>query len=184
MSDKKILKIKIKDNLKGVSPVVATVLLVGMTVFVTAIVWVIVDNIVEDEMKKGDACFGVFDKVSLNDRFTCYNSDSNELEFSIDVEDIEIEGILVGIFGNENSTNFMILKETSEISGLEMYGEDGGKTDDIVAPEKNSGRTYVFDLSLADIDEGELISISIAPLIDEIQCEVSDSLSDFSNCMS
>lgn len=178
MVNKKFLKTRFKDDRRGVSAVIATVLLIGLTVFAVAIVWGIINTFIGDEIDRGDACFGIFGEVSIHDPFTCYNGSSNELEFSIRVGDIEVEEILVRISGNESSVNFKLTEEGSEIDNLEMYD----RNNTVVSPGKNSILTYRFNIDNSGIKEERLRSMEIAPLIDGVQCETSDSKSNFASC--
>lgn len=179
MSDKifSFKRVKIQNS-KGLSVVIGTILLIALTLVVVTVVWGIVNNIVQEETEGVSACFGNFGKVTLNDRFTCYNSSGNELEFSIDVGEIEVDSISVAISVNGSSANFQIDKG-STIQNLRMY--NGSST--IFLPGENEGFTYIFDLGNAGFN-GEPDSLRLAPVISEVQCEVSDTISDFASCSS
>ena len=82
---------------KGVSAVVATVIIVALTVTAGAIIWGIVSNLVGEQLDEGEACFGVFDQVKLNNDYTCYDETTDRLQFSLTVGDIDINGVLVSV---------------------------------------------------------------------------------------
>ncbi|MEX0921120.1 MAG: hypothetical protein WDZ62_02555 [Candidatus Pacearchaeota archaeon] len=177
MVNKKPYVLKIK-NTKGLSVVIGTVLLIALTLFIVAIVWGIINNIVQSETEGASACFGSFEEVKLNQRFTCYNSSGKELHFSINVKEVDLDGILVAISIEGSSINFELEEESSSIENLRMYS--GGE---VSAPGKNSGLTYIFDLGSAGFEESP-DTIRIAPKIDGIQCEVSDTITEFESCSS
>lgn len=167
-------------NKKGVAPIVATMLLIVLVLVLVATIWVIVNNLVEDKLGESEACFGIFEKVNLNSRYTCYYSDSNKFQFSINIEDVDVDEILVGISAEGTSVNFKINKTGSEIANLVMYST--GDTN-IILPSKNAGLTYVFNMTGAGFSE-IADSITIAPIIKGTQCSASDSIYKIDRCTS
>jgi flagellin-like protein len=167
-------------NKKGVAPVVATILLIALVIVIVAVVWVIVNNLVKGGLEESEACFGIFEKVSLNPGYTCYNSGSNEFWFSISIGDIDVDEILVGISAEGSSSTFKISKTSSEIDNLVMYPT---RSSSITLPSKNAGLTYIFNMTGAGFSEAPN-SISIAPIIKGVQCSVSDSMHEIDRCSS
>lgn len=163
-------------NKKALAPIVATVILIALVLAVVAIIWGIVNNIVKGGLEESEACFGVFDKVSLNSEYTCYIND--DFRFSISIGDIDVDEILVGISAEGNSATFRISKTPSEIDNLVMY--PSGSTD-IQLPGKDAGYTYVFNMTGAGFSENP-DSISIAPVVSGTQCSVSDSMNQIERC--
>ena len=165
-----------KLNKKGIASIVATVMLIALTIVLVGIMWAIINNLVEKETESSGSCFGIFEKVSLNSEYTCYIN--NEFRFSINIGDIDVDEILVGISTEGDSSTFKISKIPSEIDNLVMYP---GGSSSISLPSKNAGLTYVFDMAgagfLSDPD-----SISIAPIIKGAQCDISDSMNEIERC--
>ncbi len=164
-------------NKKGVAPIIATVILIALVMVVVASVWVLVNNLVKDKLEESGACFGIFEKVNLNSRYTCDNSDSNEFWFSIDIGDVDVDNVLVGISAGGTSVTFRINETGSEIDNLVMYSGSSN----IVLPSKNAGLTYILDLTGTDFSE-DVNSINIAPMIEGTQCSISDSMYDIDRC--
>src|SRR3989344_7007422 len=102
----------VKRGKKGLSEIVSVVLILALTVTLVGIVWAVVNNLVEDNLSKS-SCFETFGKISINNDFTCYNSSSNELQFSISIEDISLDAVLVAISAEGFSESFKITKEGS-----------------------------------------------------------------------
>jgi len=168
-------------NKKAISDVVATVIMIALVMITAGIVWAIVNNIVKGQTGSAKACFGIYDKVSINPKYTCYNSNTNELKFSINMKDVEVDSVLVAISGTTGGKAIEIKKDGSSFNYLKKSGEVSyGST--VYLPKKNSGTTYIVDANALGI--GEADSIEIAPKISNNQCEVSDSLPTIEECLS
>ena len=168
---------------KGASEIVTTAMLIALAVISVGIVWIVVNNIVSENVQNSEACFGIFEKVILNSRYVCYNSSSNELIFSISVEDIEIDEILLGITVGGTGKSFRIYSQEGTVEGIRRYSDSGygSSGESIKIPEKNSGLTYILNLTHAELS-GKPNNIQIAPLIEGVQCEISSSISQIENC--
>ncbi len=163
-------------NKKALSAVIVTLMLIALALVAITIVWVVVNNLIEEGLEDVESCANIFDKVQINERYTCYNSSDNELQFSINIGDLEVEGIRVSVSGGGTSSSFEFDKTPRTVSGLTNYS-DGG--DIVFIPKKNSGLTYVYDVSgLPESPD----SIQIAPIINGKQCGVSDAAYDFPAC--
>jgi len=167
-----------KLNRKAISGVIAAVILIALTVGIISIVWVVVNNLVTTELEGAQSCFGVFEKVTINNQYTCYDSSSNMFQFSISVGDLEAEEVLVSISGEGQSKSFKITNTASIIDNVLNY--TGGQS--IILPKTNSGLTYVYDLTAGGFSSSP-DKVEIAPIINKKQCGVSDSLSDIENCL-
>ena len=165
-------------NKKGVAPIVATVLLIALVMVIVVAVWAVVNNLVKGKLEESGACFGIFEKVSLNSRYTCYNSNLNEFWFSISIDDLDVDEVLVGISAEGSSVSFKISKTSSEIDNLVMYPT---RSPDIILPSKNAGLTYILNITGAGFSEAP-DSISIAPIISGTQCSISDSMHQIDRC--
>ncbi len=163
-------------NKKALAPIVATLILILLVIAVVVIIWGIVNNIVKGGLEESEACFGVFDKVSLNSEYTCYIGD--DFRFSISIGDLDVDEVLVGISAEGSSSTFKISKTVSQIDNLVTY-PDG--LSDVKLPSKNAGLTYVFNITGAGFSE-KPDSISIAPIIKGTQCSVSDSMNQIERC--
>ena len=166
------------DQKRGLSGVVETVIMIALTIAVVSLVWVIVNNLVQKNIESSESCFGVFDKVSLNPRYTCYNNTASqdELWFSISVGDIEkVDDILVAISGGGTSTSFKILEDAP--SELEYFN----RTQPVGIPKKYQGLTYIYNLpAFSPAPE----RVEIALIIDGEVCGEIDSIEQFDSCSS
>jgi len=156
-TEKRKSKIFGNSDKKGISAIIATVILIALAVAAIAIIWVYV-------------------KVTLNDRFTCYDAPSNETVFSISIGDVEVDEILVGISAGGTSKSLRIRNDAA-VEYLDMWPSSG----DLKLPGKNEGLTYVLDMRGAELI-GPPSIIQISPVIKGVQCDVSDSMVQIESC--
>lgn len=169
---------KMTLNKNGLSGVITTVLMIALAMAAVVIVWTVVNNIVSDKLEETESCFGVFGKISINSRYTCYNESSNEFQFSVSIGDIDVGEVLVSISGEGQTQSFKLDNEAKVIDGLIKYPD---RSTSIKLPGKNSGLTYIFEMTGAGFSEAP-DSISLVPVINGKQCEVADSLSQIDSC--
>ena len=167
-------------NKKGVSAILGTIIMIALVLVIVGIVWGVVNNLIEPKLKKSESCFGIFEQITINDYYTCYDSNSTlkELKFAINVNDLEVDGIVVGVFGQKSSTTF-------KIPGTYPYLKmsNGNLGEEVTPPGENSGLSYVLilnDTNQPDIGTPEIIKI--APIINEEQCDFTEVLSEIAKC--
>ncbi len=163
-----------KDK-RGLSGVVAVMILVMLTVSLVSIIWVVVNKVVKQNVKQSSSCFGIFDKITIDNSYTCYDSQNNELQFAIDMGDIDVDKVVISITSGGNSRNFELANSLLTISDLRGYPNE----EQVKLPEKNSGRTYLVSGFSTSPD-----SIKIAPVVNGHLCDVSDSLNEIDDCLS
>jgi len=174
-------------NKKGVSLVVASMLLILIVIIVGMIIWGVVSNLVDEQLGDAEACFGVFEEVTFNERYSCYNSSFDLLQISISIADINVDGIVFKIEGEGQTKSFTItndLRAASEFGGLlANYPNPEFGVDAMILPgagEGNSGATYVYDVSEILTEAPDIITIT--PIVNEKQCEISDTLVQLDPC--
>ncbi|MFH1326970.1 MAG: archaellin/type IV pilin N-terminal domain-containing protein [archaeon] len=165
-------------NKRGLSAVVAALLLVLLTIVLVGILWVVISNLVEGNLDKTQSCLDIFEKVTLGDAYTCYNDSSDELHFSINLKDIKVDGVLVSISGAGSRQSLTITNTLTQITNIRPY--TGEYLEDVQLPEQNGGRTYVFNASATGVFWPD--KIEIAPIINGNQCDVSDSILEIDRC--
>jgi len=165
-------------NKHGLSTVVATLLLVLLTVALVGIVWGVIKNITEDSLPN-QGCLNIFEKLKFNYEYTCYNASSGNMLLSISEEDINISKAVITIGYPGSSKSIEILESSSTV--LYLWPYNGNPGDNVILPGANSGTTYVYNLSAAGFS-GRPDSVKITPVIDKEQCATSDSLDEIDNC--
>ncbi len=167
-------------NKKGISEVLATVILIGITIGVVSLVWVVVNSLVHKNIQSSQACLGISDKVQLNPAYTCYNNSgsANELWFSINVGDIStIKDILVSITGGGGSVSFKIIGDNP--AQLQYFNRT--KPTNMSLPGKNEGLSYIYTLPASFPAPTK---IEIAPIINGEMCGGIVPINQFDSCSS
>jgi len=161
---------------KGVSGVITVVLLISLVLATVAIVWATMQNLVGERLEKATSCSGIFEKISLNKGYTCYNDSSKEMLVSIKVEDVEINKIMISISGGGDS-------KTIEIPDSSNYTKPyrGDYPQEIYLPGKNAGKTYVLNLTGLDFSE-KPTSVIIYPVVKGKKCPASDTILPIADC--
>ena len=173
-------RVGVLKNKHGLSEVVSIVLFLALVVVMVGLVWMVVNNLVKDKLSSTGSCFDTAGKVSINSRYTCYNSSSNEFQFSISLGDLDVEEVLIGFSSVGTSESFTITNVNSTIENVVSYPS---RNVNVTLPKKNGGLTYLFDMDAAGFS-GTPDSIRIAPVIDGNQCETSDTLNQIDDCQS
>ena len=165
-------------NKRGLSGVITVVIMIALVMAAAVIVWVVVNNIVKGQLEGVESCFGVYGKVTINNQYTCYDTIGKKFQFSIKIEDIDVDSVLVSISGEGATKSYTITNQAQTIANLANYTSGGFGTDSIKLPGKNGGLTYISSefITIPDL-------IQIAPIIDGKQCEASDSLSEIDDCL-
>jgi hypothetical protein len=166
----------LKKNKKGVSTLVATVLMLALTFAMFVLVFVLVRNIVDKNIESSEACYNTFEKVTLDSRYTCYNSSggANEVQFAVIVGDLDdLEDIIVGIASQGDGTTFRVAEDPIELT---YYN----RTQGVRVPGKNSGYTYIYNVSSFFSSHAD--SIEIAPVVNGETCSTSYSINQLDSC--
>jgi flagellin-like protein len=158
-------------NRKGVSEIIATVIIIALVLLITGIVWTAVNGLIQSRIGNAEACFGNFNKITLDKQFTCYDSNLKETRFMIVVGDVNVDEVLVSVSSNSSSQSFKLSNTEQTISGLTYLNGTAA----VRLPEKNGGTTFVYTFDGAR-------TIKIAPIISGNQCEVSDSIPALDDC--
>lgn len=164
---------------RAISGVITAVVMIALVMAASSIVWVIVNNLVKEKLDEAGSCFDTFEKVTINNRYTCYNASSSELQISVNVADIELTELLVSVSGEGESKSFKLDKNELSNGYLSYYPTHNQP---VSIPGKNSGRTYIFDTIAAGVSNPS--SVQVAPVVGGRQCEVTDSLQSIDRCLS
>ncbi len=165
---------KKKLKKKGLSTIIVTVLLIGLTIVAVGLVAVTVNNLIKGKMSKTEACFGNFGKVSINPQYTCYTNTGNLFQFSLSIEDIDVEKVVIGISSAGQTKSYTLPGTYADVKNY----TSGTYNTKLSLPEKNAGTTYVTNFFTSKPD-----SVKIAPVINGQQCDVSDTMYEIDSCM-
>ena len=147
-------------NKRGISTIIATLLLVVLTIVLVAVVWTVIN---------------VYNDITLNNEYSCYNSSSNQVQFSLNIGGSSVDGALVSISGPSQSKSFTITTQTQASQGLSNYPDGSSQ---VILPGINSGSTYLYSWTGSSAPN----SIQVAPVIGGQQCSASDSIQKLDDC--
>ena len=170
-------------NRKGLSAVIATLMLVLLTLVLIGILWTVISNLVDTRLKNTESCFDIFEKVKINEQYTCFNvtGATEELQFSISLSDITINQLVISISGSGQQKSITLTNQDTLFPYLKPY--NGAYNTNVKLPQANSGLTYVYNLTSQGFS-GKPGKIEIAPIISGNQCDVSDTTSEIVYCTS
>ncbi|MCR4327201.1 MAG: hypothetical protein NUV46_01320 [Nanoarchaeota archaeon] len=166
---------------KGLSQIVSTVLIVLITVALIAGFWAIINSYINSNLNRASACNDIFEKVSINPDYTCYDSSSNSMLISISRSEFEMDSLFVSVSNESESMSFTLENTPKLIDGVVYYygvsvvGEEVPL--EVSLPGNESGRTYCFS---GVKSKPSLIDLS--PKRFGFQCGVVDSVNEIPFC--
>lgn len=146
-------------NKRGVSEVIATVLLILVTIVAAVFIGMIAIPMIKDSLSKSD-CVKTVGKLNIIDNiaYSCYNDSKTSLMIEKKtMGDLKLEGIAVSLSGNEKSFLFKI-KNGEQLENTTM--SDGSLILNI--PDDGEARTYNFTTAPGF----EMIKAEIAPILE------------------
>lgn len=162
-------------NKRGVSGVIGVVILIALVMAAAILVWVVVRNMIEGKLE-GTSCVDAYDQITLNPKYTCFDNTNTRVVFSINRKDMDIGSILIVVASGGTTKTFELTSTDTDVTGIEDY-----PTADAAEkmPGKNEGATYRCTVAPCTTSPD---SVEIAPVIDNKQCESSDSITDIPLC--
>lgn len=149
---------------RGVSPVIATVLLLVISVILVAIIAAFLVPFVRDSVDQSSDCFKVLNKVRLvQTEYSCYTEGANaSTGFSVQVDNVDISGFTAILYAQGRAEPFDILRGTTGgQQGIRMLeGLYGGPLE---VPLSGGLRTYVA--------KGTYTKVEVAPILESGTCE-------------
>lgn len=158
-------------NRLGVSPVVATVLLLVLTIVIGSIVFSVVLPFVDDKLGESKACLDVFEGVEFAESsFNCYNLTAPTVEtgFSVKINKEKVEGVRIALIDSNENSDVVEIRQSSSNPGLRMVGSAvGAYNTPLTFPTAGGQRTYLAS--------GTYKKAEIAPITDSGEiCAVGD----------
>ena len=179
------MKINIADK-RALSSLITMLLTIALVLILMGILFAMTQGLIQDRIQKTEKCMDILDKININQENTCYKSvaaaGSRELQFSIEVKELTIDDVLVTINDGANSKSFKLKDDATKyfvaqyLITVIQYGID------LEIPDKNEGITYVADLTNPNLNLGKPISVKIAPVVGDEQCDTIDTLIEIPIC--
>jgi flagellin-like protein len=157
---------------RGVSPVIAAVLLIIITVAAAALIMSFVLPFVKDELSNSGSCLDVLEGIEFAEsQFNCVNPASDESGFSVKINKKGIQGFRVGLIDDTGSSVVHTITEDDNentLPGLRMVG--GAAL--ISYPSVGGQKSYVvmgqyFEAEISPVLKGG----DVCPVSDKINIE-------------
>jgi flagellin-like protein len=105
--------VSMKKNKRGVSAIVATVLVILITIAVATIVSVTVVPMVRNQLQSGELCFDATSQIQLLDQgYTCYENYTGGINVSVQVnrlsKDFDLAGFQILMSSEGNTKSFEV----------------------------------------------------------------------------
>jgi hypothetical protein len=125
---------------KGLSDIIATILLVLITIVAVSVVAVVVIKFVKEAPEEAKCCFDMIDKISIADDYTCYTGSSTSvmIKRSFDNE-MEIKKLIFTLI-NEGEAKTYEIYYNKPTEGIKLYNG----SDLLTIPNPGGGLTYNF----------------------------------------
>lgn len=154
----------LRKNKKAVSTLVATVLLILITVAAVGIIWGAIMPMLNSAMEMGQACLNARLTIDTTQGYTCYKTASKESQVMINrgAEEFSLAGIRVMVSGGGQSKTFEVATDQNK-STIKMIGEaySGNVFASSDLPSVNEDRTYVVNTSSLGVVVEE---VKVAPI--------------------
>lgn len=151
---------KLSKN-KGLSAVIATVMLILISVLAVIMMSSFLMPMLKELMGKSKACFEVQETFSVIDvEYTCSSASNTSLSISRTWDKSEVSGIALAFMCGTESKSFKLLNATAP-SNIGMYklGVLTPLGSEVVIPSQGETRTYLFN------DTGNCDSVIFGPIL-------------------
>jgi flagellin-like protein len=154
---------------KGVSAVIATIMLILLTVIAVGFVAGVVIPMIKNWLS-GTKCVNYLGKISIDDTsdYTCFipNATFGDVKLTVSFEDVSLNEFNVYIYDSATGRTKSYNVKNGSSEGVSMFG--GGN---IELPGKREKRTYVFGDE--HHEAGEILKVSLAPVVEGDVCDPS-----------
>lgn len=160
-----------RKNKKAVSTLVATVLLILITVAAVGIIWGAIMPMLNSAMEMGQACLNARLTIDTVSGYTCYKTSSRETQVMINrgAEEFNLAGIRVMISGGGRSKTLEIA--TDQNKNVTRMISDVNYTVTAITlfaasdlPSVNEDRTYIVNNSDISVGLTTVEEVKVAPI--------------------
>lgn len=151
---------------RGISPIIAVVLLLMITVVAATIIVAFVVPFTKENLRKSEECFNALGKLEFAQTpYNCFDdgeASDDKTGFSVKNNDDKIKGFSISLEYKGNANSYDI-EENSEVQGIKMLLSGNA----LVVPKKGETRSYVIN--------GLFENMQIYPILENgRRCDVAD----------
>lgn len=137
---------------KGISAVVATVLIILITVAAVTIIWAAIIPMINNQLSKGTICLDAISQLSIENKgYTCTEGNDLKIQIGHGATNFDLADIQILIYSNGSTESVNLVADTS-YSLTDLPGTNEEKTFTILDGD--------MDTDTVDID-----SVNIAPIV-------------------
>ncbi len=148
-----------KNNKKGISAVVATVLIILITVAAVTVIWAAIIPMISENIGGATECFDASAALTINSDYSCYNESGNYVNIQVARSTGDFELLGVDVSGSWEGNSAVVTYNVTDV------------------PDANGERVYVIDLGIAD-DELDLDGIDGASVAARVKAGQVEKLCD------
>ena len=148
-------------NKNGISAVVATVLIILITVAAVTIIWAAIIPMVGNQLESGTICLDAVSQVQLLDSgYTCVSSDGKNVSIQIKhgAKSFELADIQVSVSAEGTTSSFSLI----DVDDVLIPTEDTAALLKDKLPEANEEKVFVINTSRV---VGSIDKVQIAPIV-------------------
>lgn len=133
-----------RNKKRGLSSVVATVLLILISFLAILVVWKFILPMIRGNLEEGSTCFELREHAKImSSDFTCHNNSRTSIMIQREMNNLSFSGFRVSIMAG-GSSEVYDLENGKATTGVKTYG----KSDDlIVLPAPGGAKTYIFEIA-------------------------------------
>lgn len=161
-------------NKKGISDIVATVLLVLITIAAIGVVYGTVMPLIRQSVETSQKCSELKVEVKTEAGYTCYTAKEVQMQVARGTSDVNMTGLQLQISGEGTSKTLklyggVVSSDVRALANL-TYGQAG------ILPGKNEMVTYAINSSSPNVNMKSFEKVAAAPIIKvgakEILCDM------------
>ncbi len=138
-----------KNNKKAISAVVATVLIILITVAAVTIIWAAIIPMINNQLSKGTVCLDAVSQLTIKNKgYTCIDGNNLKVQIGHGAADVDLADIQVLVYASGDTQSFNLVG-------------DGIITDSSLLPNVNEEKTFTITPTNASIVD----SVALAPIV-------------------
>ena len=148
-------------NKKGISAIVATVLIILITVAAVTIIWAAIIPMISNQLESGTICLDAVSQVQLIDAgYTCVAADGTNVSIQVKhgAKSFELADIQVLVSAGGSTTPFSLVNVTEVI----LPDDNTAAALKLALPGSNEEKVFVIDTSAVT---GTIDKVQIAPVV-------------------
>lgn len=154
---------------KGISAVVATVLIILITIAAVTIIWAAIIPMISDQLDSGIVCLDAVSALQIKEGgYTCRDGTNVSIQIKHGSKDIDLADIQVLLSSGGSTVSYSLIDNSTTISPTGMNVSK--------LPDPNEEKTYIINASAI----GVVDKVQIAPVLiagnTEKPCDVSASI--------